>query len=99
MGEGSHLPSFDWSQAYTLDGSTHLMKEADALNKAYSGNVVLACLENDSPGWTIRWKRSNSSPWDSTWVWVRSVRMDSIEIAGETLGNLQSHWKPARLTG
>jgi len=27
------------------------------------------------------------------------IREDSIEIAGETLGNLQSHWKPALLMG
>ncbi|MBW1848281.1 MAG: DUF362 domain-containing protein [Deltaproteobacteria bacterium] len=51
IGDGSHFPTFDWKYAVTLDGSTNLVKEAKRLSSLYSGNVTLACLETDSPGW------------------------------------------------
>jgi len=51
IGEGSHLPVFDWQYAITLDGSTNLVKEAAHLSTLYPGNVSLACLEKDSPAW------------------------------------------------
>jgi uncharacterized protein (DUF362 family) len=51
IGEGSHLPRFDWQYAVTLDGETNLVKEVKRLNGLYPGNVSLACLEVDSPGW------------------------------------------------
>jgi len=52
IGEGSHLPTFDWKYAVTLDGSTDLVQEAKKLTNKYLGKVTLACLETDSPGWT-----------------------------------------------
>jgi uncharacterized protein (DUF362 family) len=51
IGEGSHLPKFEWQYAITLDGSTNLVKEAKRLSSRYNGKVTLACLETDSPGW------------------------------------------------
>jgi len=51
IGEGSHLPTFDWQYATTLDGSTNLVREAARLSAAYPGKVSLACLEDDSPAW------------------------------------------------
>jgi uncharacterized protein (DUF362 family) len=51
VGEGSHLPTFDWQYAITLDGKTNLVKEAIRLRSKYGGKVTLACLETDSPGW------------------------------------------------
>jgi uncharacterized protein (DUF362 family) len=51
IGEGSHLPKFEWQYAITLDGSTNLVKEAKRLSSKYGGKVTLACLETDSPGW------------------------------------------------
>ena len=51
IGEGSHLPTFDWQYAITLDGSTNLVKEAARLSSLYGGKVTLACLETDSPDW------------------------------------------------
>jgi uncharacterized protein (DUF362 family) len=51
IGEGSHLPTFDWQYAVTLDGKTNLLEEAKRLSSKYDGKVVLACLETDSPGW------------------------------------------------
>lgn len=51
IGEGSHLPKFEWQYAITLDGSTNLAKEAERLSSLYDGKVTLACLETDSPGW------------------------------------------------
>jgi uncharacterized protein (DUF362 family) len=53
VGEGSHLPSFDWDQAVTLDRSTSLSREVAALNLKYKGKATLACLENDSPSWNM----------------------------------------------
>ena len=51
VGEGSHLPSFDWKYAVTLDGSTNLVMESARLSSLYHGKVTLACLETDSPDW------------------------------------------------
>jgi uncharacterized protein (DUF362 family) len=51
IGEGSHLPSFDWQYAVTLDGGTNLVDEAVRLSSKYDGKVTLACLETDSPDW------------------------------------------------
>ena len=51
IGDGSHLPTFEWQYAITLDGSTDLVKEATRLSSEYDGKVTLACLENDSPEW------------------------------------------------
>ena len=51
IGDGSHLPSFDWTYATTLDGSTNLVQEATRLSSRYQGKVTLACLETDSPAW------------------------------------------------
>jgi uncharacterized protein (DUF362 family) len=50
IGDASHLVTFDWSLAATLDGSTDLVQEAERLNVQYDRPVTLACLENDSPG-------------------------------------------------
>jgi len=52
IGEGSHVPKFDWKYAITLDGETNLVAEAQRLSTIYDGKVTLACLETDSPGWT-----------------------------------------------
>ena len=51
VGEGSHLPKFDWQHAVTLDGKTNLVEAARRLSSKYDGKVTLACLETDSPGW------------------------------------------------
>ena len=49
IGDGSQMYSFDWHYAVTLDESTNLVQEAERLSSQYSGNVTLACLEDDSP--------------------------------------------------
>jgi len=51
IGDGSQMYTFDWGAAITLDGQTNLVDEAARLSGAYAGNVSLACLETDSPGW------------------------------------------------
>jgi len=51
IGEGSHIPTFDWQYAVTLDGTTNLVRAAKRLSAKYKGEVTLACLETDSPGW------------------------------------------------
>jgi len=52
IGDGSQMPSFDWSLAATLDGSTNLVEEASRLLRAYGKPVSVVSLESDSPGWT-----------------------------------------------
>jgi uncharacterized protein (DUF362 family) len=52
IGDGSQVPSFDWSNATYLDGSSNLVIEAEKLSAAYNAEVSLACLEVDSPEWT-----------------------------------------------
>jgi uncharacterized protein (DUF362 family) len=52
IGEGSHLPTFEWQHAVTLDGSTNLVREATRLSSLYKGKVTFACLETASPGWS-----------------------------------------------
>ena len=51
VGEGSHLPKFDWQYSVTLDGKTNLVEQAKRLSSKYDGKATLACLETDSPGW------------------------------------------------
>ena len=51
IGDGSHVPTFDWRYAVTLDGRTNLVEAAERLGSLYKGTVTLACLETDSPGW------------------------------------------------
>ncbi len=51
IGDGSQAPSFDWTKATTLDGSTNLVAEAARLSSEYAGDCWLACLEVDSPEW------------------------------------------------
>ena len=51
IGDGSQMPRFDWGRATTLDGSTHLAREADRLSARYGRDVRVACLEVDTPEW------------------------------------------------
>jgi hypothetical protein len=51
IGDGSHMPTFDWSYATYIDGSTNLVQEVERLNSAYNAEVSLACLEIASPEW------------------------------------------------
>lgn len=51
IGDGSHLFTFDWTAATTLDGSTNLVNEIEVLNSRYQGTARVSCLEDDSPEW------------------------------------------------
>lgn len=52
IGDASHMSTYSWEYATTLDGSTNLVKEAARLNSAYQpGTVKLVCLDADSPDW------------------------------------------------
>lgn len=51
IGDGSHMPIFDWSFATYIDGSTNLVQEVERLNSTYNAEVSLACLETASPEW------------------------------------------------
>jgi uncharacterized protein (DUF362 family) len=51
IGDASQMPTFDWSRAIYLDGSTDLVAEAARLATTYGKPVQLACLDRDSPEW------------------------------------------------
>lgn len=51
IGDGSQMPTFDWSRAVTLDGSTNLPAEAARLTARYGRPVRLACLDAETPEW------------------------------------------------
>ncbi len=52
IGDAGQARRYDWGQIYTLDGTTTMAAEAARLASRYSGKVVLACLNADSPCWT-----------------------------------------------
>ena len=51
VGDGSQMPSFNWSGAVTLNGSSNLAVEAGRLSTQYARSVRLACLDVDTPEW------------------------------------------------
>jgi uncharacterized protein (DUF362 family) len=81
IGEGSHLPSFDWEYATTLDGSTNLVQEAGRLNSIYDGKVTLACLEDDSPEWVEVPSRTYLGNIAISSLVARADRVISIPVA------------------
>lgn len=81
IGEGSHLPTFDWQYATTFDGSTNLVREAARLSSAYAGNVSLACLENDSPAWDEVVSRTYLGKISVSSLVTRADRVISVPVA------------------
>jgi uncharacterized protein (DUF362 family) len=51
VGDGSQMPTFDWSRAVTLDRARNLASEAARLATQYGKPVRLACLDSDTPEW------------------------------------------------
>lgn len=81
IGEGSHLPTFDWQYATTLDGSTNLVREAARLSSAYNGKVSLACLETDSPAWDEVASRTYLGKIAVSSLVTRADRVISVPVA------------------
>jgi uncharacterized protein (DUF362 family) len=81
IGDGSHLPTFDWRYAAALDGSTDLVREAARLSSAYSGKVTLACLEDDSPAWDEVPSRTYLGKIAVSSLVTRADRVISIPVA------------------
>ncbi|HUV65988.1 MAG TPA: DUF362 domain-containing protein [Sedimentisphaerales bacterium] len=81
VGEGSHLPKFDWQYAVTLDGNTNLVKEAKRLSSKYDGKVRLACLETDSPGWVEVPSRTSLNTIAISSLVANADRVISIPVA------------------
>jgi uncharacterized protein (DUF362 family) len=81
IGEGSHLPTFDWQYATTLDGSTNLVREAARLSSAYPGKVSLACLEDDSPAWDEVASRTYLGKIAVSSLVTRADRVISVPVA------------------
>lgn len=81
IGDGSHLPSFDWKYATTLDGSTNLVQEAARLSSRYQGTVTLACLETDSPAWDEVASRTYLGKIAISSLVARADRVISIPVA------------------
>jgi uncharacterized protein (DUF362 family) len=81
VGEGSHLPKFDWQYAVTLDGNTNLVREAKQLNSKYDGKITLACLETDSPGWIEVPSRTSLNKIAISSLVVNADKVISIQVA------------------
>ena len=81
IGEGSHLPVFDWQYAVTLDGGTDLKTEAERLTSLYAGKVTLACLETDSPEWIEFPSTSHLSSIAVSSLAVNADKVISIPVA------------------
>ena len=81
IGDGSHLPSFDWKYATTFDGSTNLVLEAERLSKTYRGKVTLACLETASPAWDEVPSRTYLGKIAISSLAARADRVISIPVA------------------
>ncbi|NIR47729.1 DUF362 domain-containing protein [candidate division KSB1 bacterium] len=81
IGDGSHLPTFDWQYATTFDGSTNLVLEAERLRSKYRGNVTLACLETDSPAWDEVPSRTYLGKIAISSLVARADRVISIPVA------------------
>src|SRR3990172_1981234 len=81
IGDGSHLPSFDWKYATTFDGSTNLVLEAERLSKTYRGKVTLAILEIASPAWDEVASRTYLGKSAISSLAARADRVISIPVA------------------
>jgi uncharacterized protein (DUF362 family) len=81
IGEGSHLPTFDWQYAATLDDSTNLAVEAQRLAARYRKKVSLACLETDSPAWDEVPSRTRLGKIAISSLAARADRVISIPVA------------------
>jgi len=81
IGDGSHLPAFEWEYAVTLDRNTNLVKEAKRLSSLYSGNVTLACLEMDSPGWVDVSSKSSPNKISISSLVSKADKIISIPVA------------------
>jgi len=81
VGEGSHLPEFDWQYAVTLDGKTNLVQEANRLNSLYSGKVTLACLETATRKWVEVPSKTSSGRIAVSGLAATADRVISIPVA------------------
>ncbi len=81
IGDGSQMPSLDWTHATTLDGSTNLAQEADRLSSRYSGDVRVASLEEDSPEWVEVPSRGAMGTIAVSSLVTRADRVISIPVA------------------
>jgi uncharacterized protein (DUF362 family) len=81
IGEGSHLPTFEWQYAITLDGSTNLVKEAERLSSLYTGEVSLECLETDSPAWIEVPSQTSLDKIDISSLVAKADKVISIPVA------------------
>jgi uncharacterized protein (DUF362 family) len=53
IGDAAQIERFSWDTLLTLDGSTSLAAEAERLNAEFPGQVMLACLNADTPEWDV----------------------------------------------
>lgn len=81
IGDGSQVPTLDWTYATTLDGSTHLAREAERLSSRYSGDVRVASLEVDSPEWVEVPSRSALETIAVSSLVARADRVISVPVA------------------
>ncbi|UCF19106.1 MAG: DUF362 domain-containing protein [Gemmatimonadota bacterium] len=81
IGDGSQLPTLDWTQATTLDGSTNLALEVQRLSDRYPGTARVASLEVDSPAWDEVPSRTPMGTIAVSSLVTRADRVISIPVA------------------
>ena len=81
IGDGSQMPTLDWTLATTLDGSTNLVREAARLSSSYAGQVRVASLEADSPDWVELPSRTYLGTIAVSSLVARADRVISIPVA------------------
>jgi len=100
IGDGSHLPTFEWQYAITLDGSTNLVKETERLG-SWAIIASTDIMAVDATATRIMSHDTNkvkhlTMGFD---MGLGEIQEQSIEILGEKLDNLRVTWKSARLKG
>ena len=81
IGDGSQMPTMDWTLATTLDGSTNLVREAARLSSSYAGQVRVASLETDSPDWVELPSRTYLGTIAVSSLVARADRVISLPVA------------------
>ena len=81
IGDGSQMPTFDWSKARTMDGRTDLVKEAARLESTYGKPVSLACLDSATTEWVRIPSRTSLKAVTVSGLVIGADRVISIPVA------------------
>jgi uncharacterized protein (DUF362 family) len=80
IGEGSQVPSWDWSTVPFLDGSTNMADAVQQLNDTYGDRVRLVCLNAETPEWIAVPSQSCLSTVDVSNLILQADRVISLPV-------------------